>query len=178
MWTSPENYIFSVVSVGGHLDVGDCGFGPCPAVLADGLGWLVVVDHRTSFFEDNGRRRWMGVVVRGFLRTNLRAAPSSQAAASSPLIPPISLFIANNPWCHPPPLPSFIIRHHLPDQCVGFSIQQQEWMLCDILNIFCSTIFKPIFMRLNSGHHSQWLLVTLGTLFCEKFVQSSFFRSF
>ena len=50
-----ENYIFSVVSVGGHLDVGDCGFWPFPAVSkTDGLGWLVVVDHSTRFLSDPG----------------------------------------------------------------------------------------------------------------------------
>ena len=47
----------------------------------------------------------------GFLRTNLRAAPSSQPAAS--LIRPSPLFIDNNPChCHPPLLSSSIIICH------------------------------------------------------------------
>ena len=52
------NYIFSVVSVGGHLDVGDCGFWPFPAVSkTGGLGWLVVVDHSTRFFLGQGQEK-------------------------------------------------------------------------------------------------------------------------
>ena len=55
----------------------------------------------------------------GFLRTNLRAAPSSQPAAAS-LIPPISPFHSQRPLPHPSPiLPPTTILHHSMSQHQG-----------------------------------------------------------